>query len=289
MKSALSSLRLLLVDSGVGGLSVLKELHNALPAAEIIYMADTAAFPHSDQDGDALVHRLKAMVATLVESSRPDMVVVTGSTASSLALESLQSHLSIPFIGCRPALERGVEMTSKACVGLLETEVTLGLRARREWVDRVAPNCKVVRVGTSHLASMAERRFLGLPIDQAVLAQEAGGLFLGEEGPTPDAVVLGSSHHWFLLEELRRLCPAGTLWIEPGMEMAQRAHEQAVEVRPPMRRRPLDGGSLALFSQLSPQDRRGVERGCAAFGLKRVLRLNPLSTEGRARLAGLFA
>lgn len=172
------SLRLLLVDSGVGGLSVLKELSKALPQAEIIYLADTAAFPHSDQNEAALVDRLKALISGVVETGHPDMVVVTGSTASCLALEDLQDHFSFPLIGCCPALERGVEMTGRACVGLLETELTLGLRGCRKWVDRAAASCKVVRVGTSRLAALAERRFRGLPIDQAILAQETGACFL---------------------------------------------------------------------------------------------------------------
>lgn len=109
------SLRLLLVDSGVGGLSVLKEVSKALPQAEIIYLADTAAFPHSEQNGAALVDRLKALISGVAETGHPDMVVVTGSTASCLALEDLQDHFSFPLIGCCPALERGVEMTGR-CV-----------------------------------------------------------------------------------------------------------------------------------------------------------------------------
>lgn len=283
------SLRLLLVDSGIGGLSVLKELNKALPQAEVIYMADTAAFPHSDQNEAALANRMKALIDGFTETGRPDMVVVTGSTASSLVLEILQDHFPFPLIGCRPSLESGIEMTGRSCVGLLETEATIGLRARRAWVDRVAASCKVVRVGAKHLAALAERRFRGLPVDQAVLAQEAGGLFLGEESPTPDTVVLGSSHYWFLLEELRRLGPPGTLWLEPGLELAQRVAAQAGTIALPERRPPLIGGNLAVFSRLSPQDRRSVARGCAAFGLERVFSLDPLSKDGRARLSGLLS
>lgn len=144
-------------------------------------------------------------------------------------------------------------------------------------------------MGTSRLAALAERRFRGLPIDQAILAQETAGLFLDEEAPTPDTVVLGSPHYWFLLEELRRMGPPGTLWIEPGMEMAQRVLDQAGTIALPASRWPLNGGNLAIFSHLSPQNRRSVERGCAAFGLKRVFGLDPLSAEGRTRLFSLLS
>ncbi|MFD1378602.1 glutamate racemase [Fodinicurvata halophila] len=176
---------MLILDSGIGGLSVLKEIRRALPQAEVIYLADTAAFPHSDQNEEALVERLAALLEVLLASGRPDLVLVTGSTASSLALPQLQARFDLPIMGCQPALETAVEMTQAGCIGLLETETTRRQPARRDWIERVAAGCRVVRVGARRLAGLAERRFRGLSMDRALLARESGALFPSRSPQSP--------------------------------------------------------------------------------------------------------
>lgn len=289
MKADAPSPRLLMLDSGIGGLSILKEIRRALPQVEVVYLADTAAFPHSDQDGQALVARLTTLLEVLLDAGRPDMVLVTGSTASSLALAQLQARFELPVLGCQPPLEAAVALTQTGCVGLLETETTLHHPARGEWIERVAAGCRVVRVGARRLAGLAERRFRGLSLDRALLARESDALFAGQEEPKPDAVALGSPHYWFLLEELRRLGPPDTLWLEPGVTTTRRVQDLAASLEATPGRRPLAGGSLALFTRLSATDRKPVEKGCAAFGLSRVLALDPLSSASRQRLTGWLA
>src|SRR5438552_14452298 len=96
---------ILVFDSGLGGLTVYREVAKARPDARFLYVADDAFFPYGDHGEAELVARLVALMGELTAAHRPDLVVIACNTASTLALPQLRAHFSVPFVGTVPAIK----------------------------------------------------------------------------------------------------------------------------------------------------------------------------------------
>ena len=96
---------ILIFDSGVGGLTVFREVVAALPGARFVYLADDAGFPYGDRPEAALVARILDVMGSAIARHNPDLVVVACNTASTLALADLRAKFSVPFVGTVPAIK----------------------------------------------------------------------------------------------------------------------------------------------------------------------------------------
>jgi glutamate racemase len=111
-------------DSGVGGLSVAREIRRALPAEDLVYVADTAYCPYGDRPEEEIVARSLA-IGHHLEEAGAKVLVVACNTASGAALEVLRERLSIPVVGMEPALKPAVRLSSRGKVGVMATSGTL--------------------------------------------------------------------------------------------------------------------------------------------------------------------
>ncbi len=102
---ASSKKKVLVFDSGVGGLSVFQEIHRLLPNMDYLYLFDNEAYPYGELDQDVLITRVNKLVAALVEEHQADIVVIACNTASTIVLPSLRANLSIPVVGVVPAIK----------------------------------------------------------------------------------------------------------------------------------------------------------------------------------------
>jgi glutamate racemase len=96
---------ILVFDSGLGGLTVHREIAAARPAADFVYLADDAAFPYGAMPENALVARVAGLIGELIGAHRPDIVVIACNTASTIALPELRRRFSTPFVGTVPAIK----------------------------------------------------------------------------------------------------------------------------------------------------------------------------------------
>ena len=113
--------RLLVFDSGIGGLSVAREIRKALPAAAMTYVADDAGFPYGEWEDAALSERVVGLVGTLIDRHGPDAVVIACNTASTLGLPPLRERWTLPFVGTVPAIKPAAERTGSGLVSVLAT------------------------------------------------------------------------------------------------------------------------------------------------------------------------
>src|SRR5450631_2610993 len=93
----------LIFDSGVGGLTVYREVAAARPDAAYVYVADDVGFPYGNQPEAALIARIVSVIGKAIAAHAPDLVVVACNTASTLALKELHARYSVPFVGTVPA------------------------------------------------------------------------------------------------------------------------------------------------------------------------------------------
>ena len=214
--------RILVFDSGTGGLSVSHALRAQLPDADIIYAADTAGFPYGKWAEVLLVRRILRVMRDLLDLVKPDCVVVGCNTASTLALDVLREEFQVPFVGTVPAIKPAAAQTKTGVIGVLATPGT----ARREYtktlIHTYAFHCKVMLHGAPRLAEFAEVKLAGGDVDRAELLEQISPVFRKKGGVRADVVVLGCTHYPLLLDEMKEVAPWPVTWIDPAPAIARR-------------------------------------------------------------------
>jgi glutamate racemase len=212
---------ILLFDSGLGGLTVYREIAAARPSADFVYVADDAAFPYGAMEETALVRRVVGLLGELIAAHRPDLVVIACNTASTIALPDLRKTFSLPFVGTVPAIKPACTSSVTRRVSVLGTEATVTREYTRALIRDFAGDCGVTLVGSKKLAGYAEAELAGTPVDNAALAAEMAPCFI-DHGARTDTVVLACTHYPLLLERLRRLAPWPVNFIDPAPAIARR-------------------------------------------------------------------
>src|SRR3982074_843897 len=147
---------ILVFDSGLGGLTVFREVLKACPDARYVYVADDAFFPYGDHGEAELVGRVVALRGELIETYRPDLIVIACNTASTLVLPHLRARFSVPFVGTVPAIKPACAQSKARRVAVLGTRATVSLEYTRALIRKFSAGCDVGLVGSSHLATYAE-------------------------------------------------------------------------------------------------------------------------------------
>ena len=217
------SIRLLVFDSGIGGLSVAREVGKLLPAAEMVYVADDAAFPYGDWADDALSEHVVDLIARLIERLAPDAVVIACNTASTLVLPPLRGRFAVPFVGTVPAIKPAAEQTKSGLVSVLATYGTMRRDYTRELITRFGGAVHVRLVGSANLAPLAEAHMRGEAVADPAILAEIAPAFFEQDGKRTDMIVLACTHYPFLIDRLESLAPWPVTWIDPAAAIARRA------------------------------------------------------------------
>lgn len=254
--------RIVVFDSGLGGLSVLREIRAARPDAAITYVADTARFPYGDLAEAEVIARGLAIFGRLAAAAAPDLAVIACHTASTLVLPPLRAAFPFPFVGTVPAIKPAAARTRSKLVSVLATPGTVRRDYTRALIDTYAFHIDVTLVGAARLASLAEAALRGETVaDDAVLAEIAPA-FVTRGGRRTDTVVLACTHYPLVLDRLERLAPWPVDWIDPAPAIARRA----ASLLENMPHGPAAGAGEALFTAL-PDDAAGLAGLLARFGL----------------------
>jgi glutamate racemase len=205
-------------DSGVGGLSVARELRRLLPGEDILYLADSAHCPYGVRP-PAEIEALSVAAASFLVDRGAKLVVVACNTASTVALPALRARFEAPIVGMVPAVKPAAAATRSGQVAVLATPVTIGTETFAELVDRFAAGVRVVECPCPGLVEMVERAETEGPRLQDVLR---GCLGAALEGGA-DTVVLGCTHYAFLRPAVERLAGPTVAVIDTGEPVARQA------------------------------------------------------------------
>jgi len=213
---------ILVFDSGLGGLTVFREVKAARPDAHFVYLADDAGFPYGDLAEDKLVTRVTDVLGGAIAEHKPDLVVVACNTASTLALAHLRTHFSVPFVGTVPAIKPACAQSASKLVSVLGTQATVGREYTRALIREFASGCEVHLVGSPRLAAYAEAELAGPPSAENAIAAEIAGCFVEKDGRRTDTIVLACTHYPLLLERFRASAPWPVTWLDPAPAIARR-------------------------------------------------------------------
>jgi glutamate racemase len=221
MPQTLENPTILVFDSGLGGLTVYREVARVRPDARFVYAADDALFPYGAIDEDRLIARALELMAQLIAAHRPDLVVIACNTASTIVLPSLRARLDVPFVGTVPAIKPACAVSQTRRVSVLGTEATVKREYTRALIREFAGDCQVTLVGSGRLAALAEAALAGDAVDDAAIAAEIAPCFV-DDGARTDTVVLACTHYPLLADRLARLAPWPVNFIDPAPAIARR-------------------------------------------------------------------
>jgi glutamate racemase len=218
----LSSPKVLVFDSGLGGLTVYAELLKALPDAHYVYVADDAAFPYGRLAPDVLIARVDAVMNRLIKRFRPDIVVIACNTASTICLPSLRAHYDMPFVGTVPAVKPAALLSKTRIISILGTPGTVSREYTHDLIIAHAADCRVSLVGAPNLARYAEGFLRGEAMSDAAVLAEILPCFKEKEGVRTDAIALACTHYPLLLDIYKRIAPWEVIWVDPAPAIARR-------------------------------------------------------------------
>jgi glutamate racemase len=213
---------ILVFDSGVGGLTVFREIKAALPGANYVYVADDAGFPYGNKPEAALIQRILDVVGAAIDEHKPDLIVIACNTASTLALVQLRAKFSVPFVGTVPAIKPACAQSKTKRIAVLGTKATVSLEYTRALIREFSAGCDVGLVGSSHLATYAEAELAGTPVADDAIKAEIAPCFVDADGRRTDTVVLACTHYPLLTARYRAVAPWPVDWLDPAPAIARR-------------------------------------------------------------------
>lgn len=211
--------RVLVFDSGVGGLSVLQEIQQQYPSCEFFYGADNAAFPYGTKSEAELIERVDLVLHRLQETTHADIIVVACNTASTIALPRIRERFSQPVVGVVPAIKPAAKLTQTKVIGLLATPGTVNREYTDGLIEQFASHCTIVRVGSNELVHLAEQKLRGETVSPQQLDTIVSDF---KQYPELDTVVLACTHFPLMKEELQQALPHITHWVDSGKAIARR-------------------------------------------------------------------
>ena len=206
-----------LFDSGLGGLSVLQEVRQALPNTPLIYLADQAHCPYGPRSDEDIVQLSNNCTRWLLAQGAR-LIVVACNSASAAALEPLRAaYPAVPFVGMVPAVKPAAKLTQTGVVGVLATHATIQGELLNKAVEEWAQGVKVVtQVGTG-LVELVEHGMLQTPAARQLVQSHLQPLL--DAGV--DVLVLGCTHYPFLRPIIAQLAPQLTV-LDSGAAIARR-------------------------------------------------------------------
>lgn len=212
--------KILIFDSGVGGLSIYQSIKSKLPDEDFIYLFDDAYFPYGELEPEILIARVVQLMTCMHERYNPDIVVIACNSASTLVLPILRSIFKTPFVGVVPAIKPAAQITKTKTIGLLATPGTVTREYTQQLIDDHAKHCQVDMIGSTELVLQAENKLRGHLVEKDKIETAIQRWTSGYSNI--DVVILGCTHFPFLQEEISACLKEGIEVIDSGEAIASR-------------------------------------------------------------------
>ena len=206
------------IDSGVGGLSVLRALQKAMPHERFLYLGDTARAPYGTRTRETIT-AFVAQMTDWMEQNGVKQLVAACNTITVLGTDVIRGSHSFTVIGMSKAVKEVLKATQNKNVGLMATDFTVGTGAHRKEIQAADPGAKVFGVGCTKFVPLIEGNRFGSPELQAAINEYAKALKEKEV----DTVILGCTHYPFVKEELAETFGPGVTIIDPAEATALQA------------------------------------------------------------------
>ncbi len=244
-----------ILDSGVGGLSVLLEIQQLLPQLDIDYIADSSWCPYGTKSPDQIKLRVTKLSKELIKNGA-DIIVIACNSATIHAVESVREQFNIPFVGMEPAVKPAAQATQSNTIGILATQASIAGEKFHHLIHTHAPpsKIKVITQPCPKFVELVEAGTLSGPqVDSAITEYTLPMLASGA-----DTLVLGCTHYPFLRKSIQKLVGKDITLIHTGAAVANRTLSLLPNKKPnsPNRSPQINiqtTGNLDLLEQIFPK------------------------------------
>lgn len=204
-------------DSGVGGLSVWKELLKELPNEEYLYVSDAGYCPYGPKSKEEIVKRAIAVTEYMIANG-VEIIVVACNTATAAAIEYLRGHYNIPFVGMEPAVKPAAINTRTGAIGVLATKGTFKGELYLRTLHKFASNAKVIEQVGEGLVELVESGNVDSDYAREIIGKYVQPMLEADV----DHIVLGCTHYPFLEKLIRESAGEGVQIVNPAPAVAKR-------------------------------------------------------------------
>ncbi|EAZ92485.1 glutamate racemase [Crocosphaera chwakensis] len=239
-------------DSGVGGLTVLRELYRQLPQESILYFADTARLPYGNREASEILQFVREILAWMT-GQNVKMVIMACNTSSALALEAVRQEFDLPILGViLPGAKAAVKQGKR--IGVISTPATAKSQAYRQAIQEINPEAQVWQVGCPQFVPLIEQNRIWDVYTKQV-AQEYLSPLLAHD---IDTLVYGCTHYRHLEALIKTIIPGTIKLIDPASYVVQAAKKELElmglsKISPASPTRFAVSGCSESFSRLSQQ------------------------------------
>ncbi len=203
-------------DSGVGGLSVLREIRRELPHEELIYAADSKHAPYGDKSVEFIERRAFAMVDLLVQQGAK-AIVVACNTATGVAVRGLRARWSMPIVAIEPAIRPAASLTKSGVIGVLATSQTIASSNFARLVESVSGTTTILSQPCPGLVEQVERGELTNELTRSLVEQYVAPLL----AKNVDVLVLGCTHYPLIIDLIRSVVGPEVAIIDPARAVSK--------------------------------------------------------------------
>lgn len=208
-------------DSGIGGLTVVKELTRLLPNERIIYFGDTARVPYGNKSKETIIH-YSLQIAYFLLKKKIKMLVVACNSASSVSLPTLKRHFHIPIIGViEPGAKSAIRSSPNKQIGVIGTLGTISSNSYKKALKRIDSRVKIHQQACSLFVPLAEDGW-----NRSKIAQEISDEYLKKLSQKGiDTLILGCTHYPLLKDVIQRSVGSKVNLVDSGKETAKAVKE----------------------------------------------------------------
>lgn len=207
-------------DSGVGGLTVAREIMRQMPNERIVYFGDTARVPYGSKSRETITHYSEQIVSFLLEQN-VKAIAVACNTASAYALQTLEKDCPVPVIGViRPGAKTATELTRNGKIGVIGTEATISSGVYTEYIHQLMPQAQVLGKACPLFVPLVEEGLWEDPVTDEIARRYLSELM--DEGV--DTLIMGCTHYPLIRKTIGRT-------LGDGVQLVNPAYETAIELR----------------------------------------------------------
>ena len=203
-------------DSGVGGLTVAREIMRQIPNEKIVYFGDTARLPYGSKSKDTIT-RYSRQIVRFLETQDVKAIVVACNTASAYALDSLEKEIQMPIIGVvKPGAKVAAEVTQNGKIGVIGTEGTIGSQIYTEYIHNINPDARVIGKACPLFCPLVEEGLWQDPVTDEIASRYLTELIdIGI-----DTLILGCTHYPLIRSTVGRIMGDKVTLVNPAYETA---------------------------------------------------------------------
>lgn len=204
-------------DSGVGGLTVVREIMRQIPNERIVYFGDTARVPYGSKSKET-VTRYSRQIVRFLRTQDVKAIVVACNTASAYALDEIESEIDIPIIGVvKPGAKVASDATKNGKIGVIATEATIGSEIYSRYIKEINPKAEVLGKACPLFVPLVEEGLLHDPVTDEIAMRYLGGLV--DSGI--DTLILGCTHYPLIRSTVGKVVGESVTLVNPAYETAR--------------------------------------------------------------------